>query len=328
MKTGVFMNRRLFCFLFIFFLSIPFTTIGKVLDRVVGVVDGEVITLSDLDEALSGYGKTTAQEGENPMEREMKLSQTRKEILEKLIEEKLLQKVSFRAGIKVKDEEVEKTIERLKRGGRMTDAQMEKELISQGFTLEGYRHFLKVQIIKNRIVEYFIKPSISIDEGKIREYYHRHIRQYQRPPNVRVSHILIRISNPAVPEELEIAKEKMEKVFKRLQEGTNFEEVALQYSEDPSARSGGDLGFFTKGEMIPALEEVVFAMEVGEVSGVIRSSRGLHLLKVTEREEGEPIAYGEIKERVEEDYYRAELERLYAKWLQDIRNRSNVEVKF
>jgi parvulin-like peptidyl-prolyl isomerase len=120
----------------------------------------------------------------------------------------------------------------------------------------------------------------------------------------------------------------MEKVFKRLQEGTNFEEVALLYSEDPSARSGGDIGFFTKGEMMPALEEVVFAMEVGEVSGVIRSSHGLHLLKVTERKEGEPIPYGEIKERVEEDYYRAELERLYAKWLQDIRNRSNVEVKF
>jgi peptidyl-prolyl cis-trans isomerase SurA len=322
------MNKKFFYLLFIFFLLIPFSTRAKVLDRVVGIVDGEVITISDLDEAMAGYGKANAQEGGNPVDREMRLSQARKEILEKLIEEKLLQKASLGAGIKVKDEEVEKIIERLKREGRMTDAQMEKELASQGFALEGYRHFLKVQIIKTRIIEYFIKPNISIDEEKIREYYHRHIKQYQRPAHVRVSQILIRVPNTATTEELKIAKEKMERVCRRLQEGANFEEVALQYSEDPSARSGGDLGYFKKGEMIPAFEEVIFDMEVGEVSGVIKSSHGLHLLKVTERKEGDPIPYGEIEERVEKDCYRAELERLYAKWLQDIRNRSNVDVKF
>ncbi|MBW2039001.1 MAG: peptidylprolyl isomerase, partial [Deltaproteobacteria bacterium] len=268
------MEKRVFCLLFVFFLLMPFPSAGKVLDRVVGVVDGEVITLSDLEEAMGRYGKATLGSEKNPLEREIRLSQVRKEVLEMLIEEKLLQKVALRFGIKVKDEEVEKTIERMKREGKITDAQMETELTSQGFTLEGYRHFLKAQIRKARIIQNFIKPKISMDEGKIREYYRHHVKRYQRPPQIRVRHILIKVPPDASPEGLEMAKEKMKRVLQRLREGAEFEEVAILYSEDPSARSGGDLGFFKKGEMVPALEEVVFKMETGEVSGVIRSSQG------------------------------------------------------
>lgn len=321
------MGRKFFCVLLTLFLLIPFPSTGKVLDRVVAVVDGELITLSDLDEAMARYGKATVRSVKNPLEREIRLSQDRKEVLERLVEDKLLQKVAIRFGIKVKDEEVERTIERIKQKGRITDAQMERELVSQGFTLDGYRLFLKAQIRRARIIERLIKPKVSMDEKRILEYYHNHRRRYQGPARVRVSHILIKVAPDATPEQLEMAKEKMNKVLQRLREGAEFEEVAILYSEHLSARSGGDLGFFKKGEIIPAFEEVVFEMEVGEVSGVIRSSHGLHLLKVTERKVGAAKPYEQIREQVMEDYYRAEVERVYVKWLEDVKDRSNVEVK-
>jgi parvulin-like peptidyl-prolyl isomerase len=294
----------------------------------VGVVDGDVITLSDVDEAMTRYGKVDVGNEKNPLDKEIRLSQARREVLEMLIEERLLRKAARSYGIKVKDEEVDKAIERVRESNRMTNAQMERELARQGFTLEAYRHFLRTQIVKARTIEYLIKPKISMDDEQIRAYYQRNIREYQRTSQVRVSHILVKVSSNATPEEVEMASRKMNRILQRLREGVKFEEVAMLYSEDLSARSGGDIGFFKRGEMVRVLEEVVFEMEAGEVSGVIRSGNGLHLLKVTEKTGGKPIPYEQIKERVTEQYYRAAVERDYAKWLADFRNRSNVEIKF
>ena len=127
---------------------------------------------------------------------------------------------------------------------------------------------------------------------------------------------------------LKQAKAKVETVLQGLRKGTSFEELASRYSDDTtSAPSGGDIGFFKKGEMIPMLEAVVFMMKEGDVSEVIQSSQGFHILKVTDRRAGSIAPFEEIKAQVTEDYYREEVMRLYTKWLDDLKNRSNVEVK-
>ena len=277
------MKKKLLGLLIVFIVAVPFSSEGKVLDRVVAVVDGDVITLSDLDQAVTKYGKNALQGGENALDKALKLSRIRKRVLEQVIEDKVLQKISKRHGIKVKDEEVDEAIEQIKRQGRVTEAELQKELAAAGFTVEGYREFLTAQIRRGRIVDYFVKPKISLDDERIREYYQRHKEKFRRPSQVRVSHIFIQVAPNAEPPALAAAKEKMARALQRLGEGVGFEEVALLYSEDVSARSGGDLGFFKKGEMDPVLEGLVFEMPVGAVSGVARSSRGLHVLTVTER---------------------------------------------
>jgi len=145
---------------------------------------------------------------------------------------------------------------------------------------------------------------------------------------VRVSQILIQVPPEATANDWQTAKKKMERVLQGLKKGATFEKMAALYSDDAaSARSGGDLGFFSKGEMIPMLEEVVFNMEVGAVSGVIQSSQGLHLLKATDRKPGSIPPYEEAKARVMADYYQEQVTKLYAKWLQDLKAHSNVEIK-
>jgi peptidyl-prolyl cis-trans isomerase SurA len=321
------MMKRAVLLVFIFCLFAPFPSAGEVFDRVVGVVDGEVITLSDLDEAILQYRKFSILDEGNPLDKKIVLRQTRKEVLAMLIEERLLQGVANRFDIKVEDEEIDKTIERMKQAGNVSDDQMIKQITVQGFSLEGYRHFLKVQIRKAKIIEIVIKPQVTMAEEKIREYYQSHLDTYLYP-EVRVSQILIQVPSKATPIDWEQAKKKMEGVLQSLREGTAFEEAASLNSDDSaSVRSGGDLGFFKKGEMVPELEAVVFAMKKGEVSRIIQSSQGLHILKVTEIREGSIAPFDEIKEQVMGDYYREEVTRLYAKWLEDLKNRSKVEVK-
>jgi parvulin-like peptidyl-prolyl isomerase len=120
----------------------------------------------------------------------------------------------------------------------------------------------------------------------------------------------------------------MEKVVQGLKKGATFEEMADLYSEDKgTAHAGGDMGFFTKGEMIPSLEEVVFGMGVGDVSRVMESQLGLHLFKVTDKRRGPLPAFEDIKNQVMQDYYQEEATGLYAKWLEDLKARSDIEMK-
>lgn len=314
----------------IFSLLIPFPAAGKVLDSVVGVVNGDVITLSDLDDAMPRYGKANILAEGNPLDKEIKLRQARKEVLDMLIEERLLQRVAERFGITVEDEEVDKTIEQMQQGVKVAEEIMAEELAAQGFTLEGYRHFLKAQIRRSRIIEATIMPTISMTEEKVQEYYQNHKNNYLYP-EVRVSHILFKVTTEAeepTPTDWEQAKAKVETVLQSLRKGTPFEELASRYSDDTtSAPSGGDIGFFKKGEIVPMLEGVVFRMQKGDVSEVIQSSQGFHILKVTDIRAGTIASFEEIKAQVTEDYYREEVMRLYTKWLDDLKNRSNVEVK-
>jgi len=321
------MINRVFYIILICCLLMPFPAAGKVYDRVVGVVDGDMITLSELDKAMPYYGMANILDEGNSLDKEIRLRQARKEVLELLIEEKLLQRVAKRFGIEVDDEIIDKTFERMKQDGDMSDEQIRKELAEQGFTVEGYRHFLMVQIRRARIIEATIKPQVSMTEEKVRNYYQNNTDNYM-VPEVRVSQILIQVPPEPTPKDWETAKKKMTQVLQKLKKGTTFAETAARYSDDAaSARSGGDLGFFKKGEMLSKLEGVVFNMAVGEVSGVIQSTQGLHLFKVTEKKEGSIPSFEEIKDWVMEDYYRTEVMRLYAKWLEDLKSHADVDIK-
>jgi parvulin-like peptidyl-prolyl isomerase len=319
--------KRVIPFVFIFFLLTLSSASGKIVDQVVAVVEGEVITLSEVNDAMQRYGRANVLDEGNLLDKEIRQRQARKEVLDLMIEDKLLQRVASRFGIKIEKEEIDKAIETIKQEGFSSNDRMKKDLAAHGFSLEGYRYFLTFQIRRTRIVETFIKPDVSIDENKLREYYKSHASNYISP-EVRVSQILIQVPPEAKAKDWQTAKSKMERALQDIKKGAAFEKVAALYSDDAaSARSGGDIGFFTKGEMIPMLEEVVFNLDVGRVSGVIQSTQGLHLLKVTDRKPGSIPPYEEAKERVMADYYQEQVTKLYAKWLQDLKAHSNVEIK-
>jgi peptidyl-prolyl cis-trans isomerase SurA len=168
-KRGyVSMTKSMLRIIFIIVLLMPLPVTGKVLDSVVGVVDGEVITLSDLDEAMPRYGKAHIFNEGNLLDKEIKLRQARKEVLDMLIEERLLQRVGQRFGITVEDAEVDGAIEQMKQGANINEEAMLQELAAQGFTMEGYRHYLKAQIRRSRIIETTIRPTVSMPRKRSR----------------------------------------------------------------------------------------------------------------------------------------------------------------
>jgi peptidyl-prolyl cis-trans isomerase D len=141
----------------------------------------------------------------------------------------------------------------------------------------------------------------EVSPQEVQEYYDMNIEQYQRPQKVRVRHILIGVSPEAGPDVVEQAQKKAEKVLaeaRRDAQGANFAALARTYSDDPSASKGGDVGYFSRGEMDPALGEAVFALGKGEISPVVRTRYGFHVVKVEDVQEAKTKGLDEVKEEI------------------------------
>lgn len=301
-------------FIAVLFVFLPVSVKGEIVERVAGVIGDEVYTLSDLEAMATHFG-LKPEEGTNPLDRRLKKEAFLREVWRRLVEEQILKMEAKRLGLDVKDEEVERVLEQLRRRHRLSKEGLTRELAAQGFTLEGYREYLKTQMRKARIIEALIKPKISPKEEDLFAYYQAHRDRYTAPTKVRVFHIFIYLPEGATPREEKRAEERLEKVLNALQRGEPFSDVATLYSQDPSAKYGGDMGFVTAKEIDPELWEAIKELDVGEISPVIRSSKGYHIFMVAERRGETPLAFQKVREKVLQDYFKEEVERRYKEWL-------------
>lgn len=143
------------------------------------------------------------------------------------------------------------------------------------------------------------RDKVQIADDELEEYYQFNEQKYYKEPQVKASHILIKVSATAKPEEVEAAKKKIEDLRSQLLAGKDFAKLAKKYSEDEATKNkGGDLGFFSSGRMVPAFEEVAFNLEPGKISEPIKTPYGFHLIKVTEKKEGGLPSFDEVKEKI------------------------------
>jgi parvulin-like peptidyl-prolyl isomerase len=143
----------------------------------------------------------------------------------------------------------------------------------------------------------------------------------------RPAHILFVVPKNAAAEQTLEIRMRCQKVLDRIKNGENFAEMALLYSEDPSSKGGGDLGFFKKGELLPPLEKAALGLKVGEVSGVVRTDFGFHLIKLIDRKGGHPLPFEEVKEKIEADYLGREYDKALRQFISSAKEKSVIEIK-
>ena len=163
---------------------------------------------------------------------------------------------------------------------------------------EAYRTPSQVTVHYLRFSPNAYLTEAEVSPQEIKEFYDMHIEQYQRPARVRVRHILIRVNPEAGPDVVEKANKKAEKVRAEALRDANFAALARQYSDDPSASEGGDLGYFSRGELDPALEKAVFSLGKGEISPVVRARRGFHVVKVEDVQKAKTKRLDAVKEEI------------------------------
>jgi parvulin-like peptidyl-prolyl isomerase len=248
-------------------------------------------------------------------------------VLEKLIEEKLIDQEVKRSSVKVTSKEIEGALEEVKRRSAATQEDLEKALANEGLTLEAYKKEIEKRLQRMKLINWAVKVESQAGEREWREFYQKNIDRYRSNESYRPSQILFLVPKGATPGEIREIRKKCEKVLEKVKGGEDFGEMALLYSEDISAKDRGDLGYFKKGELLPEFEKEALRLQVGEVSGIIQTNFGFHVIKLLDRKGGTPPPFEEVMEKVKADYYEKEMEKAFQQFLSTLKEKSVIEIK-
>ena len=318
--------RRLFClFGFILLLYGPTSLSEAVVDRVVAVVNQEMITLSEVEKRIPLLKEEIATE--DRLEKQERMRALYRQVLEKLIEEKLIDQEVKKSAVKISSKDIEATVEEIKRRNSATQEDLEKALAVEGLTLETYKKQIEKSLQRQKLINWSVKIEEKAGEKELREFYQKNISRYRTNETYRPGQMLFIIPKEATPEEIREIRKKCQKVLEKIKKGEDFGEMALLYSEDGSNRDHGDLGFFRKGELLPVFEREALRLKVGEVSGIIRTEFGFHIIKLLDRKGMDPLPFEEVIERVKADYYDGEMEKAFRQYLGTLKEKAVIEIK-
>ena len=308
------------------FLLFPQGTRGEIVERIVAVVNNDVITLSELEEAGKRIFEQV-QQSSLPAEREEKLQRARRAVLDQLIENKLLEQEIKNRKIEVGEREVDAAIEQILRQNKVSENELKAILAKDGITLSTYRRRIQDDLGKMRLINREIKSKIVIKEEDLRKNYQDNLVKFTDPAEVKVQQIFLVMPQLATEAQVASIRKEALAILERARSGEDFAELAGKYSQGPEAREGGVLGFFKHNELRPELEESAFKLQVGEVSGLIRSPEGLHILRVLERKGGEPKPFAEVQNQVRDGMMQAESEKQFQEWMKALKAKAYIEIR-
>jgi peptidyl-prolyl cis-trans isomerase SurA len=310
---------------FILFSYGPASLCDAVVDRIVAVVNQEIITLSEVEKWTNPLKAEIVTE--DRLEKQERTQTLSRRVLEKLIEEKLIDQEAKKSGVKVSTKEVEASLDDVKRRNGASQEDLEKALTVEGLTLETYKKQIEKNLRRQKLIQWAVKIEEKAGEKELREFYQKNIGRYRTNETYRPAQIVFIIPKESTPEEVREIRKKCQKVLERIKKGEDFGEMALLYSQDSSNKDHGDLGFFKKGELLPAFEREALVLKVGEVSGILRTEFGFHIIKLLDRKGTEPLSFEEVKERVRADYYEGEMEKAFRQFLSTLKEKSIIDIR-
>lgn len=283
---------------------------AAVVEKVVAVVNDRIVTLSEFNQELKEVVV-------NP-DAEVNVH----DVLDAMVDRILLDQQAAARKISVSDEEVKAIVKNQREALNLDEASIAEELKKQNMTEELFYRQWKYQILSRRLLELVTQGSIAVTDEEIEKYHREHYEEsstYGR--QTKIAHILIN-------KEAEDALSKAEEILELAKSGEPFGELARKHSMDESsAQSGGLLGYFVKGDLVPEIENAVEKTEVNGIAGPVLSSRGYHIVKVLERTEGGEASVSRYRDRIKHQIYMEKVERFITSWLEDIKKNSYIEIK-
>lgn len=303
----------------------PASLCEAVVDRIVAVVNQEIITLSDVEKWTKSLKAEIVTE--DRLEKRERTQAVSRQVLEKLIEEKLLDQEVKKSGVKVSTKDVEATLEEVKRRNGATQEELEEALTVEGLTLEAYKKQIERNLQRQKLIHWAVKVEEKVGEKELREFYQKNMGRYRTNETYRPAQILFVIPKESTPEEIRDIRRKCQKVLERIKKGEDFGELALLYSEDSSNKDHGDLGFFKKGELLPSFEREALRLKVGEVSGILRTEFGFHIIKLLDRKGTDPLPFEDVKEKVKADYLEGEIQKALKQFISSLKEKAVIEIR-
>ncbi|OGR80420.1 MAG: hypothetical protein A3I11_00075 [Elusimicrobia bacterium RIFCSPLOWO2_02_FULL_39_32] len=347
------------------FPQLGVTTGSQVVGKTAAIVNNEPIFLDEFEKEtipfIDRYKKTVPEKEQS----EEKISELKKEILNRLIEEKLLLQESKNRKIKINKVEIERGVEQFKepfhldeQGKPRTPAQVEKsfqdQLIKEGMTQEQFTHRVEEQLMKVKLIDLDIRSKVVLPKDEeVKKFFEKiqnkmagkaviaaspeeendlnQLSKYLERvtgEQIRIRHILIRAKKGDDPSFRNGAKKKLENIAQKITKGEDFAFLAKKYSEEPiSKERGGDLGFIAKGDLgLPSMDEAIFKLKEGEVSKIIETEFGFHLCKLIEKKAPHTLEYEDVSDDLKNFIAQREFTQKLEKYLKELRVKANIKV--
>jgi peptidyl-prolyl cis-trans isomerase C len=287
-------------------------------------VNGVEITRKDLDTEVQGYSDQMAHQGRPVPPAQIAVLQQR--VLDQIIGRQLVLQQGLKQIPADVDKKVQEQIDQAKasKGG---DAEFNKALADSGVTIEQFTRDVRDSIIIRETIQSVIDKQVKISPEDVKAFYDGNPDQFKQPELVRASHILIRCSPSATDEVKKEKRAQIDAALSLVKGGSKFADVAKKVSEDPvSAENGGDLGYFQRGRMVPEFDTVAFSLKTNEISGVITTQFGYHILQVTGRKPAQVMPFDEVKDKLADYLKQRKGSDVTRTYVADLRKAAKVEV--
>ncbi|MDA8364384.1 MAG: peptidylprolyl isomerase [Gammaproteobacteria bacterium] len=253
----------------------PTTPAPKVIDRILVIVNNDVITRSELDSRMKDVERRiAAQHIQAPPDNVL-----RKQVLNQLILEQLQLQIAKRAGIKVSQPQLDAALQTIAARNHLSLPALYKALESEGIRPARFRQQIYDQMVIQKLINREINDRVTVSQSEIANYLANEAKR-NGTTEYNISHILIAIPEKATPAQIQKAKQEADSLLKQLRSGVSFEQLAIANSEGQSALKGGDLGWKQAGQLPQLFLNALRKMKPGEISGVLRSTNGFHILKL------------------------------------------------
>ena len=294
----------------------------KTADAKVAEINGVVISEEQFNKELNIHLERVARQGQQITDDQ--LTSLKKDILEGLIERELLYQESQRAGIKVQDQTIDEQLAAIKKRFPSEDEYI-KALSQMKLTEDEVKSQISRGLAIRELIEQQITNKIEITDAESKAFYDGNLQLFKQPEQVKASHILIKVDAAATDAQKAEARQKITDIQQKLKDGGDFAELAKEYSEGPSNSRGGDLGYFGRGQMVKPFDEAVFAMKVDEVSGLVETRFGYHLIKVYDKKPEQTLAYADVKDKLDQRLKQEKIEKEATKYIDQLKKDAKIE---
>ncbi len=251
-------------------------------------------------------------------------AQIRKKVLDNLIGQELLYQDAEKKGITVTQQEITTQLDGIKKQFK-DDAQYQSALKSQGITEDFLKSDIKMNITLNKYIDKTFKPKVVITDAEDAAFYGANPQYFSQPEQIRASHILIKVPKDADAATKAAARKKIEDVQKQLKNGAKFSDLAKKVSEGPSSKNGGDLGFFSRGQMVKPFEDAAFALKKGEISNIVETQFGYHIIKLTDRKAAGLVPYDKVKKQIQDYLFQVKLGEVIQKYIDTLKAGASIK---
>ena len=332
------MNRTLTSFVTVLLASTPvflFATApalaqekGTVVEEIVARVNNQIITRSDLQKADSSMREELTHDCQNcPADKiASEYKDKQKDLLRDLIDQQLLVERAKDMNLSVETDLIKRLDEVRKQNGLATMDDLEKAVESQGIAWEDYKTQLRNGLLTQEVIRQQVGGRMDIGSDEVKKYYEDHKDQFTRPEQVELGEIFLSTEGKT-PEEIAAVRTKADDLHNRVAKGENFVEIAKRYSEGTTARDGGDLGRFERGQLAPQLEDAVFKMDRNGITDVIQTKTGFEILKVLNHFDAGLQPLDKVEGEITNRLYSQKMEPALRTYLAELREESYVLVK-